>query len=438
MSKQVWAREFACTLSSTASTFSLGGGAAASTIADAANNVVCPAAGVISALTVAIDTAPAAGTTKIFTLRVNNVDTAMVITIDENHTSATYAGTGITVAAGDLLCVSYTKTGTPGSSTIASISWVWTGQSGVSIYVGGNTTINTTTPRWYGPFSPGESTTTTAANLAQNVVAAPGTITGYYVTVPAVAGTTGSYTFTLFKNGTAQNGTSGTPDTRLTYTCSAARVTSNVSFSLAVVAGDLVYLQIDSNSTPSSKTYSFGLAFTATNAGESNFCWSLPTFPGSVGVNSFNGPHCSVGAISWNTVGARQSIVADKFKLYNMQMWATAAPGGATSRTFSNVQNGSAGSLAVTLTTGATGSDLTHQINYAALDLICFNESAISGSPAAATGSVGFVQFIQGGNPPGKSQGGSKKSGGGDTNNSVPGGTQVQTVGNAGVSSVSL
>ena len=440
MSKQVWCRQSAPTLSATASTINIAGGTANSTVADALNNSPCPAAGVLSNLTIALDAAPASGTTKIFTLRVNNVDSAMAVTIDDAHTSATYSGAGISVSAGDLLCISYTKTGTPGSSSLASVSWVFTGSNGVSIYMGTGLGVSTTTPAWTGPFVPG-AITTTAANLAQNVVAAPGTITGYYATMGPALGSTGSYKSTIYLNGVAQDGTSGTPDTRVTLVCAAnTRVNGNTSFTLPVVAGDLVYIQIDSLSSPSSKTLAYGIAFTATNAGDSNMCWGLATVPNGNGSSTnFNGPQ-NIFTASWSTEPNRLATVADKFKLSGMQIVLTAAPGGGASRTFVNRKNSNTGSMSVALSASASGSDTSaaHADSYSPLDTICFFESAVSGSPAAATGTVGFIQTVVGGNPPGKAQTGNKKGGGGATNQFNPGGTIVQTVGNAGVSSVGL
>lgn len=426
MSKQVWAREFGCVTSATDGGFGLGGTALGTSPSEGVKCVI-PANGTIDKLTVSVDTAVAASASKIFTLNVNGSSSALTGTIAAGQTQVVCTGGPISVSAGDIVYVAYTHTGTPGANTLMTVSWVFNGSSsGESIYIGSNAGVSTTTPAWMGAFNPGNATSTTAAIDAHNVCSAPGTITKLYATLAPAAGAVGQYKFTIYKNGTAQDGTSGTPDTRLTLTnVASTRVTSNSSFSLSVAAGDTVYVQIDSLSSPSSKTAGIGLAFTATNAGESNVCWAIPTIPGASSSTSYNGPHSSVGATGWNTEGSRLAIVADKFKLYNLRIVLSAAPGGATSRSFINRKNSGSGTITVTLTTVTTGSDLTHQDNYAALDTICFFESAVSGSPAAAQGTVGFTQFIQGGNPPGKSQQGSKKGGGGGVNLSVPGGTQL-------------
>jgi len=431
MAKQVWCRQFTITISSTQNSFSPCGAPSLDT--DAKTGTPAPAAGTIADLFVAIDVLPAAGTTKVFTLAINGTPTAMAVTLDDAHTSGQYSGAAITVAAGDLVSIIYTKTGTPGASAAATISWMWSGTK--SVYMGSNFALNTTTPRWIGCFSPSETSSTVAANIVHNVVAAAGNITDLYATLAAAAGTTGSYTFTIYKNGVAQDGSGGTPDTRVSLTNAVTRVSGNASFTLPVVAGDTVYIQVDSVSSPSTKTGAVGIAFQSTTGGESQMCWSLASITGTGGgVNSYSGPH--LANLSWNTVGNRKSTVCDKFKLYGLRMVLATAPGGVTSRTFVNVQNDIAGTVTCTITgVATTGSDTTHTDSYAAADTICFLESAVSGSPAASIGTVGFIQFVQGGNPPGKSQGGNKKNGGGAVNSLQPGGTICMTIGNAGNSS---
>ena len=428
MSQQVWAREAALTLGNSAVSIGLCGPGGAGVI---------PASGTIDKLTIILDAVVAASATKVFTLTVNGTPTALTGTIVATQSGIVCTGGPISVTVGDLVSIEYTKTGTPGSSTTIQISWVFASTTtGQSIYMGSGITINTTTPRWCGAFAIGDAGVTTAASVVTSVAAAAGTITAMYVSVPASAGSTGSYTFTLYKNGVIQDGTSGTPNTKVTIVNSTSRVDGSSSFSLSVAAADQFYIEIVSVSTPSTKTCSIGLQFTATNAGESQFCWPLPSFPSANGgVNNFNGPHPGGTIPSWSTEATRGATVAAKFKLSGMQMWAVTAPGATKSRTFENRKNSGSGSMSLTISgTSTTGSDLTHSDNYAALDFICFYESATANTPTASTGSVGFIQTVQQGNPPGKSQQGNKKNGGGGVNIFTPGSTQMLFT-NPGVSS---
>jgi hypothetical protein len=437
MSKQVWAREFACVLSSSAVTFSIAGSPAVATIADPTNATPIPASGTIGQLTIWIDTLPAAATSKIFTVVVNGTPSAMVVTLDNTHQQATYAGAAISVSAGDRVWISYTVTGSPGSSSIANISWVFTGSNGVSIYCGGPAGLSTTTPAWLQPFMPSAGTSTTVATDAQIMIPTGGTITGYYATLASAAGAVGSYRLTLYKNGVIQDGTSGSPDTRLTLTnVNNSRVNGNTSFTLSVVAGDLIYMQVDSVSSPSSKSLAFGVAFTATNAGESILAWTFPTTPNSNGGSvNFNGPHNLIST-GWNSEANRQSVVADKFKITAMRVWMTTGPGAGKSRTFENRKNLASGAASLSITDTNTNNSVVASTSYSALDTICFYESAVAGStPTQGTGSVAMVMFIQGGNPPAKSQQGNKKNAGGAVNSIQPGGTICMTLGNAGNSS---
>lgn len=394
-----------------------------------------PTGGTLGKMFVWIDAIPAAGTTKTFTLFVNGNSTACTITLDDTHQSGQYTGAAIAINSSDYVYIGYTHTGTPGASANASISFEFTSSSArESVYCGGVLALTSTTPRWIDALDPNDLVNTTALNQSNCVVSAPGTVTAMYFSIGAAAGTTGSYKATIYKNGVAQDGTAGTPDTRITIVNVITRVDSSLLFTLPVVAGDLLAIQIDSISVPSAKTGAIALRFVATNDGESNLSFALPSFPSSGGgVNSYN--TIRQGAQSWTTIANRAAFIASKFRLQNMQVYFTVAPGGVTSRTFITINTGSNGNQSVTVTGAATtGSDLTNKDTYAnAGDTFGVFESAVSGSPAASLGSIGFTMFIQGGNPPGKGQQSNKKNGGGGVNLQSPGGTGLLVIGNPGL-----
>ena len=434
MGKQLHCRNFGCSLSNANRAFSLGMGSASNySSGEADSSTPFPAAGIITNIVAHLDTLPAAGTTKIFTIMNGTSSTGIVFTFDDSHLFATSAGP-VTIAAGDRLWISYTFTGTPGVTGLFSLSYVWNGVS--NVYVGGNQTIGSVT-RFFQPFAPATGNSTTAGTDYQAPVAAPGIITGYYVTMPASVGSSGSYKWSIVKNGVVQDGSSGTPDTRLTLANSTSRVSGNTSFSLSVAAGDLIYAQVELVSAPSSKSFCWGMAFTPTNGGESNLMWPLPSVPATAGASAFNGP--TLDLLGWSNetgVSGRQAFVADRFKVTSMQVWLNTAPGATKSRTFVNRLNGANGNSSIVISgTNTQGADTSSQTSYTAQDQICFQESANANTPTASIGGVGFTIFMPGGNPPGKSQGGSKKNGGGAVNSFQPGGTICMTIGNPGNSS---
>lgn len=439
MSKQVWARRCGAVLSLTDGGIPLQGGDAQSGAAEGTKSQF-PATGTIDKLTITIDSAVAASATKVFTLNINGSDTALTGTINAGQTQVVCTGGPISVTAGDLVYIKYAHTGTPGASANAQVSWLFNGvSSGESVYMGSEQALTSTTPRFFGVFPPGNAASTSTANDVTTIAAAAGTITKMYCGIIAAAGTTGSYKFTIFKNGVAQDGTGGTPDTRLTITNVTTRVNQSVSFSLPVAVGDLLYIQCDAISTPSSKTGNISILFVATNPGESIFGWPLPSIPGtSGGASNFNGPYNGFGeGFTWGSEANRLVNVADKFKLYGMQFWLATAPGATKSRTFESRKNSASGNQTLTISgTSTTGSDLVHQDNFSALDQICHFESATANTPTASIGAVAFIQFVQGGNAPGKGQQGNKKNAGGAVNISTPGGTQLMFT-NLGISAVS-
>jgi hypothetical protein len=396
-----------------------------------------PTGGTLGKMFVWLDATPASGTTKVFTLYINGSPTACVVTINDTGPSGQYTGAAVAINSGDYVYIAYTHTGTPGSSAAATISFEFTGTSAsTSVYCGGAIPLTSTTPRWFECFNPSDFINTTALIQSNCVVSAPGTITAMYFSIGAAAGTTGSYKVTIYKNGTAQDGTGGTPDTRITITNVITRVDSSAAFSLPVVAGDLLVIQCDGISTPSSKTGALALRFVATNDGESNLSFALPSFPSSVGATSYNTKR--YGSLSWNAVTAREIYIAAKFKLQNFYMYFTVAPGATKSRTFVSVNNGSTGANTITVAdANTTGSDLTHKETYAAAgDRFAVQESAVANTPTASLGSMGFTMFIQPGGNAGKGDSGNK-SGGGGVHLLQPGGALYMNIGNAGLDIVS-
>jgi hypothetical protein len=85
---------------------------------------VMPTAGAIDALYIGLSAAPGAGTSKIFTLRKNNADSALAVTIADAATTGSTVGTSVSYVAGDIISVSVTVSGAAAAST-AQISLRW-------------------------------------------------------------------------------------------------------------------------------------------------------------------------------------------------------------------------------------------------------------------------------------------------------------------------
>ena len=70
----------------------------------------------LSDLWVKLSTAPGSGKSRTFTLRVNEQNTSMTVTISNTSTVGHYTGSAVTVSAGDRICLQCTKSGSPASS----------------------------------------------------------------------------------------------------------------------------------------------------------------------------------------------------------------------------------------------------------------------------------------------------------------------------------
>lgn len=76
---------------------------------------VMPTAGTLQNLYLHMTTAPAAGTSRTFTVNVNGVDTGLTVTISSGTTGSDTTHT-VHVAAGDLVCMHETTSGSPGQT----------------------------------------------------------------------------------------------------------------------------------------------------------------------------------------------------------------------------------------------------------------------------------------------------------------------------------
>ena len=75
-------------------------------------------AGTLSKLIVDLDTAPGAGTSRTFTIRINEVDTALAVTISEADTLSVEDTDSVTFVAGDRIELFHTLAGAPAASTV--------------------------------------------------------------------------------------------------------------------------------------------------------------------------------------------------------------------------------------------------------------------------------------------------------------------------------
>lgn len=245
-----------------------------------------PVAGVFRNLKVKFSSAA----TETLTLRIGGVDTALTVSV-AGATDGELSGVDVTVAAGDLVSLQLTG----GAPSITHLSMEFEGDNvGESGYItsGGAPTTSSATfnALFRGSYGGGGSDVLNFRNL----VGIPGSVDSIYWNLSAAPGAGKSWTFTIYLNGVAQDGSGGTPDTRVTI--ADAATTGTASFTLALVALDQVSVEMSPTGTPAAAHANYGVGFTATIDGYSQFCgrttstlntsqttYGTPSFPGATG-----------------------------------------------------------------------------------------------------------------------------------------------------------
>jgi hypothetical protein len=220
----------------------------------------------VTRLRVDLDAAPGAGTSRIFTLRKNGVDTALVVTITGAATGGLASGE-IALTAGDYITLRHTVSGSPASmGGRPKITVEIEGEEvGVSCYGGASGTLGTGAPHT-GIFSPAQWSVA-GVIFSKEVVACIGTLTQIRLDLTVAPGSGKSYAFHVYKNGVKQDGSGGTVNTTVTIADSA--VTGSATFSLPLTIGDNVYLASTASGSPATTTAIAAARYVATTDGES-------------------------------------------------------------------------------------------------------------------------------------------------------------------------
>lgn len=354
---------------------------------------VVPSSFTMSSLYISLNTAPGtlgSGKSLKYTLRKNNADTALVVIISETAISGSDNSDTVSFAAGDLISISVTPTGTPTLPTLS--LWNFIADSGATHYshlLGGaqtTTGLSTTVPSYanISGASNGTGTWNATQNLNEIVVPTTGTINNLFVKSDTAPGTATSFAVAIIQNGSA---------TALSATVSGTNTTANdTSDSFSVAAGDTISVQITPTGTPTVGRYVWGMQFTPTNPGESFFGFGNSNTPSNT-ATTYEIP-LSVGNNGYNsTEAARQLAIGDTTITAIYGLFLT-PPGLAASRTLTMRQNANNTAAAVTISgTNTTGSTTGVSVVVAQSDLIAL-QLTLSGSPTTTTARMGVLCFI--------------------------------------------
>lgn len=294
-----------------------------------------PTAGTFGQWYVQLTVAPGVGNSRTLTLQKNGSGTTVTVTISGTATTASFTGTPVSWASNDTIRCQQTTTGTPAAAT-------WTSAIAFT-----PTTDGETIHGWFSPTSPtlnnfhpifaGRSAGGFFTHhYDSNVMALAGTITKHRMALFTAPGAGKSHTFALRKNLTTQDGTGGTPDTRITI--SDTNLVGEATFSLSVVIGDIVDVVYAANSgTPAGPTNEVGtIVF-------------VPTVVGAFQVSQTGGPLDTINqtygwinqvVINWTTTQVPQIGHASNPRLTHLEVSCSAAAGSGKLFIFSVQKNG--------------------------------------------------------------------------------------------------
>jgi len=378
----------------------------------------------ITAQRLAIELSAAAGVGKSWTFDVlkNGSATGLTLTFGAADTVLSIS-TRVSFNQGDTIELKRSSTGAP-SVPDCMVTFVWDNQtSKQSTYFTRGTNNNTST--FFGSLfaQRGLSTNTTGtpATLA-------GSVTRYDVNLSAAPGAGKNHVITLMKNGTAQDGSGGTPDTRVTIADSAT--TGNWTGTLSVSVTDIITYRVVPTGTPRRSVMAVSAIFVTTEADGNSILGAGPIANMQTSSGNFFIYGKDVSTLGWDSTEANRTLTIRcgtfSFKLKKIYVQIT---GGNISNalTMGPMKNGTQQGPAATVSAGTSTGNGTGEVSYADTDTWSLR-SAQTGTPGVArVGVAGMNQFAL------TSGGGKNKKNKGGPGVTIidAGGTSVINIGNS-------
>lgn len=312
------------------------------------DKVPWPVSGVARRLWIKCATAIRAGQTYVVALEVNGSASALTCTLSEGMTEASDLEHEVALSAGDTVAL-WVDPLVTSAAELEAVSWQFESDDTVSSAYGGSGGSVYTSAKTQALLFPCYATWSDSGAY-YDVVPLAGTVTSLRVRTTANAGyAAGSgHTFTIVKNGVAQDGTGGTPNTSITllYTTRSGSAT----FSLPVSPGDKVWLaQTPVGASPGSTYPVWGVAF----ASDLPYRYlvthlELGTLYNTYG-NSFYGYRNGWAGLGWYLDFGPDPVTFSDFR-----MVLSGPPGAGDALTFTLEKNGVPTGLSVSISEAAT------------------------------------------------------------------------------------
>lgn len=351
-----------------------------------------PVSGVLSFLRLEIAAAPGSGASWTFTLMVNGVDTSVVVTISDSATVGTWSGS-LAITAGDLIIMRVDPANGPATGAVNHTTLEFEPTSPVSSGYVQKATVTSVT-QYVGAFGAG------ASNVSGDAVANLSPLSGDIVAIHgyiAAAASASTITCTLYKNGVAQDGSGGTPDTRLVIASgSGAAATASLSVTVPMSPGDTFYVEMVRTSGATRST-SWSCRVDADEPSQSIMAAILGA--PSAAANRWAPIRCGEAATGWATATSdaahRTTIGPTAITLSDLYVTVASAPTAGKSRTFTVRAADVDSSLSATIAdANVEGSDLSDEASVPANAILTIAHVP-SGTPTVDIGALSLVQTAE-------------------------------------------
>jgi hypothetical protein len=326
-----------------------------------------------------------------YTVMKNGVETNLSVSILGWNLSGENTSDDITVADGDLITLR--RIGFPSLDklpppTAPGDHWISiefegdnAGESGYGVH---SATFSSGT-QWDGIFNLEDVTISDDADAWRtlNVVPINGTLTKYAVKLASVAGSGNTLQWMIFKNGVAQDGTGGTPNT-VTTIGGSSQIATSWTGTLALSAGDTVRMRMTPIAGTPQKRRQCGFRFVADTNGEYAVCGTDGTSMNNA-ATQYNNPGAGDILDGWTSTesdrendGGKTAVTLDRLRVA-----LNGPPNGGDSYMLSARLNGAdpTGGPTVTVSDSATtGLDSSGTMNVSDTDVWSIKEVP-SGAP---------------------------------------------------------
>ena len=353
-------------------------------------NTVVTSQGVISNWRIILGTAPGAGKSRTYTLRINGTSSGYNVTISNTDTTGENTGS-VTVFPGDFISVRSSLSGGPAGSSTRWSSLFTPNTANVSLMMGGvgngfiSASSNTVA---HLAANGGPVLISTSEHLVEQVIATPGTIKNLYIHTPGLGfGTGNGVLFTVRKNGV---------DTALLVDIAVGSGSngSNTADSVSVVAGDVISLsQSPHGLVFSLRQASWGATFISDNDDEHNL------FGNAIDMDDTNTEYTGLGKgripnTDFQTSTDIFPTTGQACTLKDFRVLLQTDPGGSASFAFTVRNAGSDGNQTITVSSGSTtGTDAVN--TDVIIDDALINIKVVpTGTPAITTPSMAWSCIV--------------------------------------------